>query len=690
MGSKRIDSKFNNKIEGYFRWPLFYLIIIAAITIIGSLYNPTLGFIFCMFLALATALAIYLVFFNRKRLMSDIINFSLSLNELQKQVVTNLEMPYIIMDTMGRIKWHNEAFRILFPDVKLQNMKISNIVPTIITAQFPQEDEKLEKIIKVEDKVFKVIFKPIQVNKDEVSNKHSRFRRIERGINSKEILYVAYFFDVSRENALVLQNEEQKTVFGLIYIDNYDEVIHSIEDVRRPLLIALIDRNISKFCKEIDGIIRKFEKDKYILTFQNKYLKEIQENKFSILDRIREINIGNELPVTLSIGIGTTEDNFSNKIEYAKVAMDLALGRGGDQAVIKDEEKLSFYGGKTRGVEKSTRVKARIKAHAFRELLNECDRVLIMGHKLGDMDSLGASIGVYACAKYYGKPAHIIINKITTSINPVYDRIVEDKEYPGDLFINDQQVSAYIGEQTLLVVVDVNRPSYTENPEILKHVKKIVVFDHHRVTADHIDNAVLSYIEPYASSTCEMVTEIIQYVSDKIKLKPVEADALFAGIAVDTKNFVAKTGVKTFEAAAYLRRSGADSIRVSKFFKNDLASFKAKATAVKDAEIYKDNIAISVCPSDVINPSLVGAQAADELLKIAGIKASFVLTEIEGTIYISSRSVEDINVQLIMEKIGGGGHLSVAGAQVENYSIEAVIEILKDTIDEYFEKGDKL
>lgn len=690
MTGKRKNSKFNTKIEGYFRWPLFYLIIIAAITIIGSLYNPTLGFIFCMFLALSTAIAIYLVFFNRKKLMFDIINFSLSLNELQKQIMVELEMPYILMDTGGRIKWYNEAFRLLFPDSKLKNMKVSNIIPTIITAQFPQEGEGLEKIINIEDKIFKVVFKPIEVNKEEIKGNSSRYKRVEKSIMPIEELYAAYFFDVTRENALVLQNEEQKPVFCLMYIDNYDEVIHSIEDVRRPLLIALIDRNISKFCKEIDGVIRKFEKDKYLLVFQNKYLEAVQESKFSILDRIREINIGNEMPVTLSIGIGDSEWDFSNKIEYAKTAMDLALGRGGDQAVIKNDEKLSFYGGKTRGVEKSTRVKARIKAHAFRELLNECDRILIMGHKLGDMDSLGASIGVFACAKCFGKPAHIVINKITTSINPVYDRLVEDKEYPTDLFINNQQTSSYIGEQTLLVVVDVNRPSYTENPDLLKSIKKVVVFDHHRVTADHIDNAVLSYIEPYASSTCEIITEIIQYISDKIKLKPVEADALFAGITVDTKSFVTKTGVKTFEAAAYLRRNGADAIRVSKFFKNDLASFKAKATAVKDAEIYRENIAISVCPSDIINPTLVGAQAADELLKIAGIKASFVLTDVEGTIYISSRSVDDINVQLIMEKIGGGGHLSVAGAQIENVSIGAALEILKDTIDEYFEKGDKL
>ncbi|PKM51601.1 MAG: DHH family phosphoesterase [Firmicutes bacterium HGW-Firmicutes-7] len=678
---KQKGIRVNSKIEGYFRWPLFYLIIILALTIIGALYNPTLGFIYCMFFVLSTSLAIYLVFFNRRRIMSDVINFALGLDEVQKQLLNNFELPYILMDNAGRIKWYNEGFKTLFPDSKLLNMKISNFIASINLSQYPTESETYEKHCEIDGKVFKVVVKKMSINKTVTESKHKP-SKIE------DTLFAAYFYDVSRENALVIKNDEQKSVFCLMYIDNYDEVIHSIEEVRRPLLVALIDRNINKFSQEIDGVIRKFEKDKYIIVFQNKYLKAIQEKKFNILDIVREINIGNEMSVTLSLGIGISEDTFTKKIEYAKVAMDLALGRGGDQAVIKNDEKLSFYGGKTRGVEKSTRVKARIKAHAFRELLDECDRVMVMGHKIGDMDSLGASMGVYACAKHFGKPAHIVLNKITTSIYPMYEKIVEDKEYPADLFINNTQAISFVGDQTLLVVVDVNRPSYTEYPDLLKYLKKIVVFDHHRVTAEYIESAVLSYVEPYASSTCEMITEITQYVSDKVKLKPVEADALFAGIAVDTKNFVAKTGVKTFEAAAHLRRSGADAIRVSKLFKNDMASYKAKATAVKDSEIFKDSIAISVCPSNIVNPSLVGAQAADELLNISGITASFVLTQVDNVIYISSRSIDDINVQLIMEKLGGGGHLNVAGAQLENYTIESALEILKETIDNYLEKGD--
>lgn len=675
MSKVKKRKQFYGRIEGYFVWPLYYLIIIATITIIGALYNPTLGFVFCSFLALAAALGIYLMLFNRKHLMEEIINFALNFNDVQKELLENFQMPCILMDQVGRIKWRNHCFNVLFASSKVINMRLSSLLPAIGPSFFPFDGDVLEKTYQIEEKTYKIVFRKVLLPKNGA--------KVEI-----ETMYIAYFFDVSREMALELENDQQKVVFGLMYIDNYEEVIHSIEDVRRPLLIALIDRNINKFAKEVDGVIRKFEKDKYLIAFQKKYLDLVQETKFGLLDTIREINIGNEMPVTLSLGIGATKEDFSKKLDYARIAIDLALARGGDQAVVKNEDKLVFYGGKTRGVENSTRVKARIKAHAFRELIEESERVLIMGHKIGDMDSLGAAIGVYACAKHLGKPAHIILNKITTSIKPVYEQMIEDKDYPSDLFINNQEAIAFVADGTLLVVVDVNRPSYTEYPELLKYIKKVIVFDHHRVTADHIENPVLGYIEAYASSTCEMITEITQYVSDKVKLKPVEADALFAGITVDTKNFVTKTGVKTFEAAAFLRRSGADAIRVSKFFKNDMASYKAKATAVKDAEIYRDCMAVSVCPSDVVNPGLVGAQAADELLNISGIKASFVLTKVENTIYISSRSIDEINVQLIMEKLGGGGHLSVAGAQLENYTIEGALQILKDTIDQYIEKGE--
>lgn len=686
MGKKK-KVRFNNNIEKYFRWPIFYILVICTLTVIGALRDIELGIIFFYILLISFGVGIYIISYTKKHFMSEVINFALDFNGIQNDFMNRFEVPNALLDSSGRIRWFNENFEIVIDDDKILDKNINGVIPQFSTDILPSEnEERLEKIIEIEDKVYRAVITYLKVEKTQEPNAvvDINYKSIEVG----QVLYTLYLFDITKENELTIKNEEQKAVVGLLYIDNYEEVINSIEDVRRPLLIALIDRNISKFARQIDGVLRKFEKDKYLIVFQNKYLQKLNENKFSVLDQIRDINIGNELPVTLSIGIGINEYSYSQCIDFARVAIDLALGRGGDQAVIKNNDKFSFYGGKTRGIETSTRVKARIKAYAFRELIEECDKVIIMGHKLQDLDSLGAAIGIYSCARLYEKKAHIIISDITTTIKALYDQILEIDRYPDDLFVTGQEAVSYITDQTLLVVVDVNRPSYTEYPDIIKYVKNVVVFDHHRVGPEHIENPVLSYVEPYASSTCEMVTEILRYISDKIKLETIEADALFAGITVDTKNFAIKTGVKTFEAAAFLRRNGADVVRVRKFFKNDMQSYKAKATAVRDAEIYKDNMAISICPSDVSNSTLVAAQAADELLNIAGIKASFVLTEVGETIYISARSLDDINVQLIMEKLGGGGHLSVAGAQLKDYTKDGAIEILKETIDEYLEEGE--
>lgn len=682
MTKDKKSLRFHDQVEGFFKWPIFYFIGIIGTLFIAFVARPKEWLVYAVVLALYLVMTVYLVFFYRRKIMNEIVQFALKLQGNQEDMLNEFELPYVLLDPMGRVTWFNNAFTRVTESGKIINMKISSLIPSLPLNLFPLESDVFDKNVQIGNKMYKVHFKKIVIEALQEANEHKAAQ--------DEIMFAAYFFDISRQVQLQTLNDEQEAVFGLLYVDNYEEVIHSVEDVRRPLLVALIDRNINKLGKDIDGIIRKFEKDKYFIVFRNKHMEGLKNNKFAILDSIREIDIGNEMAVTISIGIGTTTASYIEKFDAARTAMDLALGRGGDQAVVKNDEKLSFYGGKTRGVEKSTRVKARIKAHAFKELMLESSRVLIMGHKLADMDSLGAALGVFASAKHVGKNAHIVLNKVTTTIGYLHEQLMDDHDYPEDLFITNQQAHNLMNDQVLLVVVDVNRPSYTEDIELLRMAKKVVVFDHHRVTSEYIENAVLSYVEPYASSTCEMITEMIQYISDRFKLKAIEADALFAGITVDTKNFVAKTGVKTFEAAAYLRRNGADAVRVSKFFKNDMASYKARATAVKDAEIFRDNMAISICPSDTVNPNLVGAQAADELLNIAGIHASFVLTQVGGIIYISARSMDDINVQLIMEKLGGGGHMNVAGAQLENTTVESAIHQLKNQINSYFEKGDKL
>ncbi|QUI20933.1 DHH family phosphoesterase [Vallitalea pronyensis] len=673
------DIQLNRQLKSYFRWPMIYLGFLLILTIIMFYIDTTAGVISAIFFLIGIIVSVLISFVSKRHLLSEIIHYAFTFGSLQTNFLLKFQIPYILIDVDGRIRWFNEAFETIIGEKKVLDKNINALIPPLNAAILPvEEDGVFEKEIEIEDKIYRVVIRHL-TTQDAGDYDH---------VNDNGVIYATYFFDITKETELQKKNEDQKTVVGLLYIDNYEEALQSIEDVRRPLLVALIDRNINKFAKKIDGVVRKFEKDKYMIIFQKKYLKDLHEDKFAILDVIRDINIGNELPVTLSMGLGVNAFSFTQSMDFARVAIDLALGRGGDQAVIKESDKFLFYGGKTRGVETSARVKARIKAYAFRELIEDCEKVIVMGHKVQDLDSLGAAVGIYSCARLLDKPVHIVLNEITSSVKALYDRFQADERYEEDLFIDNMEAVNLVNENTLLVVVDVNRPSYTECEELLDYTQNVVVFDHHRVGAEHIENTVLSYIEPYASSTCEMVTEIIRYISDKVKLRSTEADALFAGITVDTKNFVVKTGVKTFEAAAYLRRNGADVVRVRKLFKNDMASYKARATAVRDAEIYRENMAITICPSDAPNPNLVTAQAADELLNISGIKASFVLTDIQGTIYMSARSFDDINVQLIMEKLGGGGHLSVAGAQLKDYTIEGAIEILKETIDEYLEEGE--
>lgn len=682
---------FNNRIERYFFWPIAYVMVIFAMAAVAFFVDVRLGGAFILLFLFVVVSAVVMNRITHKHLMSEVMNFALSFSKVQRDYLNQFEVANVIVDPEGRVRWANEAFSALVTQLddtvdikKLVEKNINALVPAINHEMLPSEVEgQIEVDLTVAEKFYRVLIRHMRV---EMDSEHIDL--IDHEVEEEQVLYTAYFFDETKAKALQKKNEEQRAVTAVIYIDNYEEVLASIEDVRRPMLVALIDRNLEKFAKSIDGVFKKYEKDKYQLVFQRKYLEQLKENKFAILDQIREIEIGNEMPVTMSIGIGVHDYAYSQSVEFARMAIDLALGRGGDQAVIKQNDRFSYYGGKTKSVEKSTRVKARIKAYAFRELIEESDRVIIMGHKRQDLDSLGAGIGVYACAKLLETPANIIINEVTSAISALHEQVVASHQYPEDIFVTGQEALTKVTDKTLLVVVDVNRPSYTEHEEMFDYVKNVVVFDHHRASSDLIENPVLSYVEPYASSTCEMVSELIRYISDKVKLEPIESDALLAGITVDTKNFVVKTGVKTFEAAAFLKRNGADVIRVKSLFKNDMASYKAKATAVRDCHIYRDNIAISVCPSEVENPTVVAAQAADELLDIAGIKASFVLTEVAETIYISARSLDTINVQLVMEALGGGGHLAVAGAQIVDSTVEAVLESLKEVLDKYLEEGD--
>ncbi len=675
--------KVKGPLRIYLQWPIWLTVLLLAMTIWIFTINIKCGIIVSVFLVFYFGISLTLYLKNRQNVMNELISFATEYAQVQRQLLYELEVPYALLDDQGRILWVNERFRHILDKEKLQRKMVNHFFPDVKKSWFQSEEEDLELETTYEEKDYRIVLHKTTL--EEIVDEHPLVEYPEGGV----YLTSMYLFDETQIKYYMKENQDQKLISGLIYIDNYDEALESVENVRRSLLIALIDRKINKYISDVDGIVRKLEKDKYFIVFQYRYLKNMQENRFSLLDEVKNVNIGNEMAVTLSVGLGVNGENYTEACEYARIAMDLALGRGGDQAVIKDGENIYYYGGKAKQVEKNTRVKARVKAHALREILENNDKVIIMGHKIGDVDSFGSGIGIYRAAKSMAKRCYIVVNEITSSVRPLLDGFNPGNGYEEDLFLNSSKAIEKVDDNTVVIVVDVNRPSYTECEELLQIAKNIVVIDHHRQSSEVIDNAVLSYVEPYASSASEMVAEILQYIGDNIKIKQLEADALYAGMVIDTNNFVNKTGVRTFEAAAFLRRNGADIIRVRKMFRDNMEDYRAKAETIHNMELFEDIFAISVSPTDGIeSPTIVAAQAANDLLNISGIKASFVLTEYNSKVYISARSIDEINVQLIMEQMGGGGHASTAGAQLKNCSLDNAKEQLKTTIKRMRTEGD--
>jgi c-di-AMP phosphodiesterase-like protein len=653
-----------------------FIIILAGVAIL--FYEVKMG---CTVIAVALVSLIvngllYIVFspgINR-----ELTEHGTDFNQVQRQMIHELEVPYSLLDAKGRIIWTNDAFDQMVENEKSRNKMVGSIFSDINLEELEWVDGSAEKRIKYEEGEFRVVLKEFRLMSDSDSEEKPEADFINM-----------YMFDETELSALKKQISDDKMVTGLIYIDNYDEALQNVENVRRTMIFALVERKIHKYITSMDGIVKKLENDKYFIAVKAKMVPKMQSDKFSLLDDVKTVNMGNDLPITISIALGLGGDTFSKNEENARAAMDMALGRGGDQAVIKEGGKIYYYGGKTKSVEKNTRVKARVKAQALRELMLTRDNILVMGHKVGDMDSFGASVGIYRAAKALDRNVHIVVNEVNSAAKQMFVKFTEDEGYEEDLFLTGEKALAVANKNTLLIVVDVNRPSYTECPELIKKTGSVVVLDHHRQSAEVFENPLLSYIEPYASSACEMVSEILQYIDEGVKLKQQEADAMYGGIMIDTNNFTNRTGVRTFEAAAFLRRNGADVTRVRKMFRDDMADYKAKAVAIQSAEVYKEQFAIASCPSEGINmPTVVGSQAANELLNIKGIKASFVCTPFNDMIYVSARSIDDINVQLIMEKLGGGGHLNLAGAQLTDCTVEEAIYRIKETIDNMIEEGD--
>ena len=680
---KKTNIKLKGKLRRYLNWPLYLTIVLILMDVAMYAQDIQMGAEFSGFIVLYVIIVLISNRRNRPLLINELVNFATQYGTVQKQLLNDFEIPYALLDYNSRFLWMNEKFTEITGKDKSYHKSVTTVFPSL-TKDILQKSEAVGSInVMLDDRNYRISMKRIYF--DSVT-KDSAIVAIN---DTDEYLTAIYLFDETELNRYIRENEEQKLVAGLIYIDNYEEALDSIEDVKRSLLIALVDRKVNKYFTEIDALVRKIEKDKYFVVFKYKYLEQLSADKFKLIEDVKSIKVGNEMAITLSIGVGAGGVSYTQNYEYARMGIDLALGRGGDQVVVKEGEEVTYYGGKAKQVERNTRVKARVKAHALREIIESREHVVIMGHTISDVDSLGAAIGVYCAARVLGKKAQIVLNEVTTSLRPLVECFTEEKGYPADLFIKNEEALLITNKNTLVMVVDTNRPSYTECPELLNRTDTICVFDHHRQNSEVIENPVLSYIEPYASSACEMIAEVLQYFSENIKLEPSEADCIYAGILIDTNNFMTKTGVRTFEAAAYLRRAGAEVTRVRKMLRNDMAAYKARAEAVRHAEVYRGAFAISVCPADNIeSPTIVGAQAANELLNIVGIKASFVLTEYQGKIYISSRSIDEINVQLIMERVGGGGHLNVAGAQLTNCTIQEAKRMSQDTIDEMIKEGD--
>ncbi len=670
------------RLKSFLLWPVYIGIILIVINISVYMISISSGVVVSIFLLIYIIIASMMIFYFKSGIMNEMIKFSSNYSQVQRQLLYELSVPYALLDINGKVMWMNKAMLEKTSKKKDFKRNITSIFPEMTPNIFPADDEPKEVRLSYNKRDYCVEMK--RISADSFSQD---VNIIEKSDNNAFI--AMYMFDETDVNMYIQKIKDEQFVVGLIYIDNYEEALDSIDDVRRSLFIGLIDKRVNKYLAGGAAIVRKLEKDKYLTVFRHKYLEKLMADKFSILEDIKSVKIGNEMTITLSIGIGTGAGDYAKNYDIAKAAMDLALGRGGDQAVVKMNDRILYYGGKSQQMEKNTRVKVRVKAHALRQILVNTDEVLVMGHKMADVDSFGAAVGIYTICRKFKKKAHIVIGNATSSVKPFMDRFIGKEEYPDDMFLSSEEALEYVNDTTAVIVVDVNKKMMTECPELLDSCKNIVVFDHHRQSSEPITGAVLSYVDPYASSAAEMITEMIQYVDDNVKIKAFEADALYAGINIDTDGFNSKSGPRTFEAAAFLRRNGADVVRVRKMLRNDMNEYKAVAQAVSRAEVYRDIFAITIFDGEgLASPTIGGAKAANQLLDISGIKASFVITPYNNVMYISARSLDEINVQLVMEKLGGGGHMSIAGAQLTDCTSERAVKIIKETIDGMIEEGE--
>jgi len=660
--------KNNNKIEKMYLTGEIYILAFAVfgiIMIVCKLY--WIGAIQLSLAVISLILNAVLKALSKKRLNTMIETITMDAGDTSSNALLSFPLPIVLLNAKGEIKWYNNDFRTIFPHQHLSNCTISDLLPDFNMGYLaPGENGNgFTCEMEIDSRVFKLIGNTPQASSE------------------NNPLTLVYLDDMTELSEIRKRYISEKVFQCLVFVDNYDELMESTPSASVPQLQAQIYKEINDWTAEHNGMLIKYEKDKYFIIFEYKHLERFIKSKFDILNKIRTINENNTIPATISIGVGLNGSTLSENDAFAKAAINMALGRGGDQAVLKDNEQFRFYGNSTKEQEKSTRVKARVVSFALSGLINSAENVIVLTHKNADVDGFGAACGIYRICKIHKKPIHICMETYDKTVANMLTRLENSEEY-NDLIITASQAAGRVGPNTLIVVVDTHKTSLLEAPALLKPTKQIVVVDHHRRSADFIEQTALVYHEPYASSACEMVTEILQYTSNKMSLTKLEAEALYAGMVIDTKNFTFKTGVRTFEAASFLRKQGVDTVAVKTLFQQDLQSYIKRGDIIRTSEIVRDNIAISVAPKSDESTHIIAAQAADELLNVKGIIASFVIFHSGTGISISGRSLGGINVQVILEKLGGGGHLTIAGAQLPASTPEEAKEKLLGAIEEYY------
>lgn len=651
--------------EGLVSRTKIYLVIIAVLLILICILN--IKYIIPSILVYILVL-LYTYWSNKKRrdeLSEHIQDLTFNVDKAAKNTMINSPFPLVIAETNGNIIWKSTKFSQEFANTDINNT-LDDLLKQIKLEieNNPENPEKdIHKELEIDNKIYKIL------------GKYTK--------SQEEYMVTLYFLDETENVELQHNYDDSKICVGIIMVDNFEEVNQRIEDEDKPVLKAKIEKSIYDWAATFEGLVIKSERDTFVCIFEQRYLAQLEERKFRILDTIKELELSDKIQITLSVAVSNEGTSNYEKYKSAQAGLDIALGRGGDQAVIRKDGKYSFFGGRAQEVEKLTKVKARTVSHALEELIDEADKIMIMGHINGDMDSMGASMGLYRLAKTYDKEAYIVNNSTGLSLQNFIETAIEEKEYE-ECIINKAEALSKVTADTLLIIVDTHKASYVEVPELLEETSKIVIIDHHRKSLDYIENAILTFHEVYASSASELVTEILEYATKKIELTTIEAESLYAGIMMDTKNFTFKTGVRTFEAAAYLRKCGIDIIKVKKWFQSDLKTYNKISKIVEKAEITNDTIAISTYEENDKDANIICAKAADELLTISDITASFVIGYLGDKVCISGRSIGDINVQVILEKLGGGGHITLAGAQVEGMTMEEVKQELIIRINEYF------